>query len=70
MRNLQSRQTYLRLTLVGVLALFLWGWMALDAWMRFGRGYALLVLLSTPLGAGGYFFAVYLRRKFLPKRKV
>jgi len=53
-----------------VLAVFLWGWMALDAWMRFGRGYALLVLLSTPLGAGAYFFAVYLRRRFLPKRKV
>ena len=55
---------------VGVLALFLWGWMALDAWMRFGRArYALLVLLSTPLGAGVYFFVVYLRRKFLPREE-
>lgn len=51
-----------------VLALFLWGWMALDAWTRFGRvRYALFVLLSTPLGAAVYFLVVYLRRKFLSR---
>jgi hypothetical protein len=56
---------------LAVLALFLWGWMALDAWMRFGRPrYALLVLATLPVGAVFYFFVIYLRRKFLPKRKV
>ncbi len=53
-----------------VLVVFFWGWMALDAWMRTGRArYALLVVFSTPLGAGLYFFAVYLRRRFVRKEE-
>jgi hypothetical protein len=54
---------------LAVLAVFLWGWMALDAWVRTGRAsWALLLLLSTPVGAAVYFVAVYLRGKFLPAR--
>jgi hypothetical protein len=52
----------------GALVVFFWGWMAFDAWMRTGRArYGLLLLVSTPVGAGFYFFAVYFRRRFQPK---
>jgi hypothetical protein len=53
---------------LGVLVLFFWIWMAFDAWMRTKRlRYAFLLMLSTPVGAGLYFFAVYLRRQFVPR---
>ena len=52
---------------VALMTVFFWGWMALDALMRTGRArYALLVLASTPVGAGVYFLWVYLRRRLVP----
>jgi hypothetical protein len=54
----------------GALVVFFWGWMAFDAWMRTGRArYGLLILVSTPVGAGFYFFAVYFRRRFHPRAR-
>lgn len=50
----------------GLLAVAFWFWMALDAYFRARRPRdGLLVLASTPVGAALYFFAVYLRRKFI-----
>ena len=50
------------------IAVFFWGWMTLDAWVRTGRtGYSLAVLLTPPVGALVYFFAVYLRRGFVKR---
>ena len=47
---------------LAVVAVFFWGWMTLDAYVRTGRGgYALAVLLTPPVGPLIYFFAVYLR---------
>ena len=55
---------------VALLVTFFWGWMALDAWMRTKRlRYGLLVLISTPVGAALYFFAVYLRRRFMHREE-
>jgi hypothetical protein len=55
---------------VALLVAFFWGWMALDAWMRFKRlRYGLLVFFSTPIGAALYFFAVYLRRRFMSREE-
>jgi hypothetical protein len=55
---------------VALLVAFFWGWMALDAWMRFKRvRYGLLVIISTPVGAALYFFAVYLRRRFVGREE-
>jgi hypothetical protein len=49
------------------IAVFFWGWMALDAWVRTGTGYSLAVLFTPPVGALVYFFAVYLRRGFVKR---
>ena len=55
---------------VALLVAFFWGWMALDAWMRTKRlRYGLLVLISTPVGAALYFFAIYLRRRFMHREE-
>jgi hypothetical protein len=44
--------------------------MALDAWMRTKRlRYGVLLFLSTPVGAALYFFAVYLRRRFMSREE-
>lgn len=52
----------------GILVVAFWFWMAFDAYSRTRRlRDGLLVLVSTPAGAALYFFAVYLRRKFLQK---
>ncbi len=49
---------------LAVVAVFFWGWMTLDAYVHTGRtGYSLAVLLTPPVGALVYFFAVYLRGK-------
>jgi hypothetical protein len=55
---------------LGVLIVFFWAWMALDAWMRTKRlRYGVLLFLSTPVGAALYFFAVYLRRRFMSREE-
>lgn len=55
---------------IGVLLVFFWLWMALDAWMRTGRAvYGLLVLVTTPVGATFYFFGVYLRARFVRREE-
>ena len=51
---------------LAVIAVFFWGWMTLDAYVRTGRaGRPLAILLTPPVGALIYFFAVYLRRRFV-----
>jgi hypothetical protein len=50
------------------LVVFFWGWMVMDVWMRTKRlRYGLLLILLTPVGAALYFFAFYLRKRFVPR---
>ena len=48
---------------VCVVVRFFWGWMLLDCSLRYRNwAYSIAVLLTPPLGALYYFFAVWLRR--------
>ena len=48
---------------VGVVATFFWGWMVLDCSIRYRNWtYSIALLLTFPIGALYYFFAVWLRR--------
>ena len=55
---------------VGLVTIFFCGWMAVDAWTRFGRAwYGLLVLVTPPAGPAVYFFAVYLRDRLVRREE-